>query len=282
MVRDVKYRINKWDKKVDALIVYDRFSKLKDIAKEQLDPYLINVTATEKKVKELLEKNGIPTIQIAFYLAYARELLGKTFGSVSEETLRNEELAIRSKWVQRGLEDEKLKEIAKMFGIDPKPLPTAPEIKIFKSFETEEELLDIERSFSPSDAEFIFERSNEWAYDGNYSLKLGGYGFRYVEINIMFPVKIKKFNDIIAILKPETDIENSIIHFLAHEETTNETKSVQIMSGPLEMANYYGLIISKEKTQLFGINWDDVDKIGYRFSFTEGSFYLDYIRPIKL
>lgn len=123
MVRETKYRSTKWDKKIDPLIVFQRFSTLKDVAKEQLDPYLTQVVATEKKVKEFLEKQGVKTIQIAMYLAYARELLGKTFSTFSSETLRNEELAIRQKWVTRGLEDVYLKEIARMFGIDPKPLP---------------------------------------------------------------------------------------------------------------------------------------------------------------
>jgi hypothetical protein len=123
MVRDSRLRLTKWDKKIDPSIVLQRFSALKDISKEQLDPYLIQVTAIEKRVKEFLEAEGVTPSLIAFYLAYARELLGKTFGSISSESLRNEELAIRSKWVNRGLEDSYLQEIAKMFGIDPKPLP---------------------------------------------------------------------------------------------------------------------------------------------------------------
>jgi hypothetical protein len=124
MVRESTLRLKKWDKKIDPSIVLQRFSTLKDISKEQLEPYLIQVTGIEKRVKELLEAKGVTPSLIAFYLAYARELLGKTFGSISSESLRNEELAIRSKWVNRGLEDSYLQEIAKIFGIDPKPLPT--------------------------------------------------------------------------------------------------------------------------------------------------------------
>jgi hypothetical protein len=131
MVRESTLRLKKWDKKIDPAIVLQRFSTLKDISKEQLDPYLIQVTGIEKRVKELLEAKGVPTIQIAFYLAYARELLGKTFGSISSETLRNEELAIRSKWLPRGLDDLTLEEIAKMFGIEPKE-PLVPKINVLK------------------------------------------------------------------------------------------------------------------------------------------------------
>jgi len=124
--------MTKWDKKIDPFVVMDRFTRLKEISQEQLDPYLIQVTGMEKKVKEFLESKGVATIEIAFYLAYARELLGKTFGSITEETLRNEELAIRSKWVNRGLKDEYLQEIAKMFGIEPKPLPVGVFVPEFK------------------------------------------------------------------------------------------------------------------------------------------------------
>jgi hypothetical protein len=117
MVRESRYRLTKWDKKIDPSIVLQRFTVLKDISKEQLDPYLIQVTGYEKRVKEFLEAKGIPTIQIASYLAYMRELLGKTFGSITGESLRKEERAIRSKWVVRGLDEEILKGISGMFGI---------------------------------------------------------------------------------------------------------------------------------------------------------------------
>jgi hypothetical protein len=45
------------------------------------------------------------------------------FYSFTSETLKNEELAIRSKWVQRGLEDSILQDISKLLGIEPKQLP---------------------------------------------------------------------------------------------------------------------------------------------------------------
>jgi hypothetical protein len=132
MVRSAIYRTKKWNAKVDPSIILDRFVKQKDIMAEQIEPYLREVSTKEILVKELLEKKGIPTIQIAFYLAYTRELIGKTFGSLTSETLRNEELALRSKWVNRGLDDSTLQEIAKIFGIDPKPLPIGGFVPEFK------------------------------------------------------------------------------------------------------------------------------------------------------
>lgn len=174
MVRETRLRVKKWDKKIDPLVVFQRFSSLKEISKEMLDPYFTQVVAIEKRVKEFLEKEGVTPTQIAFYLAYARELLGKTFGSISSETLRNEELALRTKWVQRGLEDSKLQEIAKMFGIDPKPLvvPPAPiPLDILNDFETQEDMNKI-TFILPEDINI--ERVSEWSYNGNYSIKFTG------------------------------------------------------------------------------------------------------------
>jgi hypothetical protein len=45
------------------------------------------------------------------------------FYSFTSETLKNEELAIRSKWVQRGLDNDTLMEISRLLGIEPKQLP---------------------------------------------------------------------------------------------------------------------------------------------------------------
>jgi hypothetical protein len=196
MVRESRLRLTKWDKKIDPSIVLQRFSTLKDISKEQLDPYLIQVTAIEKRVKELLEAKGVTPTLIAFYLSYARELLGKTFGSISSETLRNEELAIRSKWVNRGLEDSNLKEIAKMFGIDPKPLPLPVEVfKIINDFETSEDLAKVQITV-PNGVNY--ELSNENSFTGNKSIKFtGNLDFRHGnDLIVKFDIDLSKFKSL--------------------------------------------------------------------------------------
>ena len=132
MVRDSVLRSKKWDKKVDADIVRQRFSALKDVMHEQINNYFANVSHFEDSVKKLLEQKGVSVTQIPFYLAFAREIFSLMFYSFTSETLRNEELAIRQKWVSRGLDNNTLMEISRLLGIEPKPLPTGifvPEYK---------------------------------------------------------------------------------------------------------------------------------------------------------
>ena len=123
MVRESTYRAKKWDKKVVGDIVKQRFESLKDVMHEQINNYFASISNFEDSVKKLLENKGISVIEIPFYLAYAREVFSLMFYSFVGETLKNEELAIRSKWVQRGLNDSILQDISKLLGIEPKPLP---------------------------------------------------------------------------------------------------------------------------------------------------------------
>jgi hypothetical protein len=123
MVRESTLRSKKWDKKIDADIVKQRFSALKDVMHEQIKNYFANISHFEDSVKKLLESKGISVTEIPFYLAYAREIFSLMFYSFTSETLKNEELAIRSKWVNRGLDNNTLMEISKLLGIEPKELP---------------------------------------------------------------------------------------------------------------------------------------------------------------
>ena len=123
MVRESTLRSKKWDKKVVGDIVKQRFESLKDMMHEQINNYFSTISDFEFKVKRLLESKGVSVTQIAFYLAFAREVFSLMFYSFTSETLKNEELAIRSKWVNRGLEDSILQDISRLLGIEPKPLP---------------------------------------------------------------------------------------------------------------------------------------------------------------
>jgi hypothetical protein len=90
---------------------------------EQIKNYFATISDFESRVKKLLEEKGVSVTEIPFYLAYAREIFSLMFYSFTGETLKNEELAIRSKWVNRGLDNNVLMEISKLLGIEPKPLP---------------------------------------------------------------------------------------------------------------------------------------------------------------
>jgi hypothetical protein len=116
MVRPQAYRQKKYEVKVDPDVVRSRFAGLKPMMVEQTSARFTDLTAFETNVKQILEPKGIVTIQIPFYLNYARELysLSQRF---SGKTLENEAKFLGSKWKQRGLDENILIEIAKLFGI---------------------------------------------------------------------------------------------------------------------------------------------------------------------
>jgi len=131
-VRKASLRIKKFDAKIDHDVIRDRFLKLKPLMLEQESEVFSDLERFENETKELLESKGVPVYQIPYYLCYMRELYKKVARSFTSETLKNEELSIRTKWVNRGLNDETLKDIARLFGIEPKPLPVgAPEYSGF-------------------------------------------------------------------------------------------------------------------------------------------------------
>jgi len=272
MVRESRLRLKKWDKKVDPSVVLQRFTALKDISKEQLDPYLIQVTAIEKRVKELLESKGIPTVQVAFYLAYARELLGKTFGSITEESLRNEELAIRSKWVIRGLEDSKLKEIAKMFGISPKPLPTVQlPFDVIKDFETDEELEDITvtKESSEEEAKLWVSRTNLWAFNGNYCLEVGSEAYPdriYIEMPFN-PIGHKTIEFYVHTLGR---VNGADFYIQVHLKTIDYWLDLDVFYGNIDGERVIYCLLDKERVINSGYDWNDIDKIKIRLGYDSG------------
>lgn len=116
MVRPQAYRQKKYEVKVDADVIRSRFAGLKPMMVEQTSAKFTDLVGFETNVKQLIEPKGIPTIQIPFYLNYARELysLSQRF---SGKTLENEAKLLASKWKARGLDEATLIDVAKVFGI---------------------------------------------------------------------------------------------------------------------------------------------------------------------
>jgi hypothetical protein len=116
MVRPQAYRQKKYEVKIDADVIRSRFAGLKPMMVEQTAAKFTDLAANETNVKAVIEPLGIPTIQIPFYLNYARELysLSQRF---SGKTLENEARILASKWKARGLTEDILIKIAAQFGI---------------------------------------------------------------------------------------------------------------------------------------------------------------------
>jgi hypothetical protein len=116
MVRSQTYRQKKYEVKIDADVIRSRFAGLKPIMVEQTAAKFTDLAANETNVKAVIEPLGIPTIQIPFYLNYARELYSLT-QRFSGKTLENEAKLLGSKWKARGLAEDTLIKIAAQFGI---------------------------------------------------------------------------------------------------------------------------------------------------------------------
>jgi hypothetical protein len=116
MVRPQAYRQKKYEVKIDADVIRSRFAGLKPMMVEQTAAKFTDLAANETNVKAVIEPLGIPTIQIPFYLNYARELYSLT-QRFSGKTLENEARILASKWKARGLTEDILIKIAAQFGI---------------------------------------------------------------------------------------------------------------------------------------------------------------------
>lgn len=117
MVRDAMLRIKKYEQKLDPTVIQTRFTALKEMMVDQVNVRFADLVTFENQVKlTILEAAGIPTINIPFYLNYAREVYtkGQRF---SGTTLCNECSLILDKWVARGLDRDVLTDIAEAFGV---------------------------------------------------------------------------------------------------------------------------------------------------------------------
>jgi hypothetical protein len=117
MVRAQVYRQKKYEAKIDADVIRSRFAALKPTMEEQTTAKFTDLSSMESSIKAILEPLGVPTIQIPFYLNYARELY-KLTSNFSGKTLADEAKVKYEKWKARGLDADKLKAIAESFGID--------------------------------------------------------------------------------------------------------------------------------------------------------------------
>lgn len=117
MVRSAELRRKKYDLKVVPSVVADRFTALKPSMLEQVTTKYTDLVTMETDVKtKVLEPAGVATIQIPFYLNYARQLYSLT-QRFSGKSLEIEAKIAHDKWVARGLTSDTLKAIAELFGI---------------------------------------------------------------------------------------------------------------------------------------------------------------------
>jgi hypothetical protein len=116
MVREEKYRIAKWDKKLDPGIIKTIWENIKDVVKEITESGLIKETQTDLIVKDVLKDFNVPSLHHGYYIIFGRQLANivKRF---SGTTLQNYANLIASYWYWQGLNEQVLKAIAQRFNL---------------------------------------------------------------------------------------------------------------------------------------------------------------------
>jgi len=116
MVKAGWVRIEKYKHKIHPDVLRQRFDALKGIMVEQENVKLSALTSLEESVKPILEANGVRTLQIPFYLSYARAIWKKA-EKFTGSTLDLEVQFVYETWKARGLDPTILQEIASVVGV---------------------------------------------------------------------------------------------------------------------------------------------------------------------
>jgi len=134
MVREATVRRRKYEASIEGEQIGRKFDALKPLMVEQEGTYLPRIGEVETKVKQICERDGVPTYLVGQYVNFGREIysLATRFTSLS---LAAEAQWTVNKWGSRGLEGNLLLEIARLFGVTPTDPPTPQRIVWF----TEEE-----------------------------------------------------------------------------------------------------------------------------------------------
>lgn len=119
---NVTVRRTKWLAKTDPAKVSAVLTELRDMMIANVDAIFPQLIALETQIKQVLDGQGIPTIQYPFYLDYGREIwrLSRNF---SGDSLTREAGIVMTKWVGRGLAQPILEAIRNEVFTIPAPLP---------------------------------------------------------------------------------------------------------------------------------------------------------------
>jgi len=115
-MRSPYFRLRKYDAKVNADSIRQRFLDHKDSMVEQEEAIFGELVLIESKAKAVLEADGITTIEIPFYLDFARQCY-KYFKKFSQTTRTNEVQNWFNHWQSRGLVGAELAKVAALCGI---------------------------------------------------------------------------------------------------------------------------------------------------------------------
>ncbi|MFO7650407.1 MAG: hypothetical protein R6X13_03560 [bacterium] len=108
---DPTKRIAKWNVKFDTERVKAILDEMRPTMLERVNSVFTNIVAMETQVKQVLDTEGVPTINYPSYLSYGRELWRLTRKEISGTSMQLEALVLLNKWVARGLTQSVLEAI---------------------------------------------------------------------------------------------------------------------------------------------------------------------------
>jgi hypothetical protein len=108
---DPSKRVANWDTKYNLDRVKAILEEKRPTMLERVNAVFPSLTSMETQVKQVLDTEGVPTIDYPFYLGYGRELWKLTQREISGTSMQLEALVLLNKWVARGLTQSVLEAI---------------------------------------------------------------------------------------------------------------------------------------------------------------------------
>jgi hypothetical protein len=108
---DPTQRIAKWNAKFDTTRIKGALDEMRPRMLENVNAVFPALVSMETQVKQVLDTEGVATIDYPSYLAYGRELWKLTRKEISGTSMQLEALVLLNKWVARGLTQSVLEAI---------------------------------------------------------------------------------------------------------------------------------------------------------------------------
>jgi len=118
---DVVRRVGRWKAKFTPELAAQTTARIFDDMTERYEASMVALSSMEAQVKQTLDKSGISTMFIVFYLDYGRQLFRLSHGrTISGPTLAREAQVLLEKWQARGLDPDVLAAIRfEVFNVGP-------------------------------------------------------------------------------------------------------------------------------------------------------------------
>ncbi len=108
---DPTKRIAKWDAKFNTERIEAALDVMRPTMLERVNAVFPSIVSMETQVKQVLDTEGVPTVDYPSYMAYGRELWRLQRKEISGTSMQLEALVLLNKWVARGFTQSVLEAI---------------------------------------------------------------------------------------------------------------------------------------------------------------------------